>query len=433
MSVSSQVVLSMEHVSKKFRRGEMYDSLRDLIPALAASLGRGKAAGALAAREFWALQDVSFAVERGEAFGIIGSNGAGKSTILKLLSGIMQPTSGQIVVRGRLSALIEVSAGFHPDLTGRENVFLNGTILGMGKEEIKRKFDAIVDFAGLSDFIDTPVKRYSSGMYARLGFSVAAHVEPDLLIVDEVLSVGDYLFQQKCVDRMNTVLRSGATVIFVSHNLHAVAGLCRHSLLLEKGHVVSCGPTDSVIREYLARAQGSRPEDTAKVEIKKVTVRRAQGGGGQFTPGEVAFVDVVIAAREDVANVTTVIQIVDDNFYPIFDTDTARLSGNVSSLRSGEELEATFALDLHLAAGTYHINAFAHEYVTDRAFSTWRSAATFFVGETRTVKGRAHLYPTLTRCTTHAAPNETAAMATPPLPTMIADAGLGRATTNTRS
>jgi lipopolysaccharide transport system ATP-binding protein len=262
---------------------------------------------------------------------------------------------------------------------------------------------------------------------------VAAHVEPDLLIVDEVLSVGDYLFQQKCVDRMNTVLRSGATVIFVSHNLHAVAGHCRHIMLKEKGHVESSGPTDSVIREYLARAQGSRPEDTAKVEIKKVTVRRAQGGGGQFTPGEVAFVDVVIAAREDVANVTTVIQIVDDNFYPIFDTDTARLSGNVSSLRSGEELEATFALDLHLAAGTYHINAFAHEYVTDRAFSTWRSAATFFVGETRTVKGRAHLYPTLTRCTTHAAPNETAAMATPPLPTMIADAGLGRATTNTRS
>ena len=432
MSVSSQAVLSMEHVSKKFRRGEMYDSLRDLIPALAASIGRGKPAGSLDAREFWALQDISFAVERGEAFGIIGSNGAGKSTILKLLSGIMQPTSGQIVVRGRLSALIEVSAGFHPDLTGRENVFLNGTILGMGKEEIKRKFDAIVDFAGLSDFIDTPVKRYSSGMYARLGFSVAAHVEPDLLIVDEVLSVGDYLFQQKCVDRMNTVLQSGATVIFVSHNLHAVAGLCRRSLLLEKGRVLSCGSTDSIIREYLERAQGSRPGDGAKVEIKKVTVRRAQGAG-QFAAGDVAFVDVVIAAREDVANVTTVIQIVDDNFYPIFDTDTARLSGNVSSLRAGEELEATFALDLHLGAGTYHINAFAHEYVADRAFSTWRSAATFFVGETRTVKGRANLYPTLTRCTTRAAATDAAAIASPALPDIAPGMGLTRATSNTRS
>jgi len=208
---------------------------------------------------------------------------------------------------------------------------------------------------------------------------------------------------------MNAVLQSGATVIFVSHNLHAVAGLCRRSLLLDKGHVVTCGPTDGVIREYLERAQGSRPEDAAKVEIKKVTVRRAQGGGGQFAPGEVAFVDVVIAAREDVDNVTTVIQIVDDNFYPIFDTDTTRLSGDVSSLRAGEELEATFALDLHLAAGTYHINAYAHEYVTNKAFSTWRSAATFFVGETRTVKGTANLYPTLTRCAKRAIASEASA------------------------
>jgi hypothetical protein len=231
---------------------------------------------------------------------------------------------------------------------------------------------------------------------------------------------------------MNSVLRSGATVIFVSHNLHAVAGLCRRSLLLEKGQVVTCGPTDSVIREYLERAQGSRPEDGAKVQIKKVTVRRAQGGSGQFAAGDVAFVDVVIAAREDVDNATIVIQIVDDNFYPIFDTDTARLSGNVSSLRAGEELEATFALDLHLAAGSYHITVFAHQYVTDRAFSTWRSAATFFVGETRTVKGRANLYPTLTRCVTRVAADEAAVVSSPALPDITTGTGLTRATSRTR-
>ncbi|HEY9229824.1 MAG TPA: ABC transporter ATP-binding protein, partial [Gemmatimonadaceae bacterium] len=225
--MNSDAVLAMDHVSKKFRRGEIYDSLRDLIPAMVSKVGKRRSPSELGKKEFWALQDVSFEVMRGEAFGIVGSNGAGKSTILKLLSGIMKPTRGTITVRGRLSALIEVGAGFHQDLTGRENIFLNGSILGMTKEEIRRKFDDIVEFAGLRDFIDTPVKRYSSGMYARLGFSVAAHVEPDLLIVDEVLSVGDYLFQQKCIDRMTGILKGGTTVLFVSHNLHAVTDLCQ--------------------------------------------------------------------------------------------------------------------------------------------------------------------------------------------------------------
>ncbi|HEY8174202.1 MAG TPA: ABC transporter ATP-binding protein [Gemmatimonadaceae bacterium] len=397
MSAAGDAVLAMEQVSKKFRRGEMYDSLRDLIPALVTGLWRRSPASALATREFWALEDVSFSVQRGEAFGIIGSNGAGKSTILKLLSGIMRPTSGNIVVRGKLSALIEVSAGFHPDLTGEENIYLNGTILGMTRDEIRRKFDDIVEFAGLSEFIDTPVKRYSSGMFARLGFSVAAHVEPDLLIVDEVLSVGDYLFQQKCVDRMNEVLKGGATIVFVSHNLHAVASLCRRSLLLEKGRVVTCTYTDEVIRQYLERAKERSHDEGVQVEIRKVTVRHANGGSGQFASGETACVDVTLGALVSCDDVTTVIQIVDDNFYPIFDTDTARLSGAVSSLRAGEQLESTFTLELHLGAGTYHVNAFAHEYITNRAFSTWRSAATFFVGETRTVKGRVNLYPGLER------------------------------------
>lgn len=405
-------VLSIEHVSKKFRRGEMYDSLRDLIPALARSATRRQRAQGLGACEFWALRDVSFEVERGEAFGIIGSNGAGKSTILKLLSGIMKPTLGHVLVRGRLSALIEVGAGFHPDLTGRENIYLNGSILGMSREEIRGKFDEIVEFAGLRDSVDTPVKRYSSGMYARLGFAVAAHVDPELLIVDEVLSVGDFLFQQKCIDRMNATLKGGTTVVFVSHNLHAVAGLCRRSLLLEKGTVVVCGPTDEVIRQYVERAQQQRMDEGTKVEIRQVTVRRADGPATKFDSGETLYLDVVLEARQDVRDLAVVIQLVDDNFYAIFDTDTARLAdGEPVNLTAGQRLECTFALATHLAAGTYHVNVFAHQYLPDRPFSTWRSAATFFVSETRLLRGVVNLEPRLTRYVVgHAEPPALAAV-----------------------
>src|ERR1019366_4038779 len=205
----SDVALRMEQVYKKFRKGEVYNSLRDLLPALTGKMFRQQELSEKDKREFWALRDISFEVKRGEALGIIGHNGAGKRTILKILSRIMKPTKGDLVVNGRLSALIEVSAGFHQDLTGRENIFLNGTILGMTKREIESKLDPIIAFSELEEFIDTPVKRYSTGMYARLGFSVAAHVDPEVLIVDEVLSVGDYVFQNKCVQRMKEVLASG--------------------------------------------------------------------------------------------------------------------------------------------------------------------------------------------------------------------------------
>src|SRR5579863_3864779 len=198
----SDIALRMEHVYKKFRKGETYNSLRDLIPAVTGKMFRGQELDTEVKREFWALQDISFEVERGRALGIIGHNGAGKSTALKILSRIMKPTSGRMLVNGRLSALIEVTAGFHPDLTGKENIFLHGTILGMSRREIQSKLDQIIAFSGIEEFIDTPVKRYSSGMYARLGFSVAAHVDPEVLVVDEVLSVGDFVFQQRCIERM---------------------------------------------------------------------------------------------------------------------------------------------------------------------------------------------------------------------------------------
>src|SRR5208337_1290297 len=219
----SEVALQMEHVYKKFRKGEIYNSLRDLLPALTGRMFRQQELRESDRREFWALQDISFEVKRGEAFGIIGHNGAGKSTILKILSRIMKPTKGRMSVHGRLSALIEVAAGFHPDLTGRENIFLNGTILGMTKREIESKLDQIIAFSGIEEFIDTPVKRYSSGMYARLGFSVSTHVDPEVVLVEEVLSVGDHVFQQKCLERMREVIKGRATVLFVSHNLKSVA------------------------------------------------------------------------------------------------------------------------------------------------------------------------------------------------------------------
>jgi lipopolysaccharide transport system ATP-binding protein len=204
----------------------------------------------------WALKDISFDVDQGEVVGIIGRNGAGKSTLLKVLSKITHPTAGRAVIKGRISSLLEVGTGFHPELTGRENVFLNGTILGMSKREISSKFDEIVDFSGIEKFIDTPVKRYSSGMKVRLAFSVAAHLEPDLMVVDEVLAVGDARFQKKCLSKMEDVGSQGRTVLFVSHNMPALTRLCPRAILIEHGRVVEDGPSGAVVGKYLTSESG---------------------------------------------------------------------------------------------------------------------------------------------------------------------------------
>jgi lipopolysaccharide transport system ATP-binding protein len=263
-----------DHVSKRFSRGERHNSLRDLIPALTRSLLRRPASGQ---DEFWAVRDVSFELEPGEALGIIGPNGAGKSTILKLLTKILRPTHGRAEIHGRVGALIEVAAGFHPDLTGRENVFLQGAIMGMHREEITRKFDEIVAFSGVSgEFIDTPVKRYSSGMNARLGFAIAAHLDPDVLIIDEILSVGDAVFQEKCVTRMKSLVDRGVPLVFVSHNLPAVLHLCTRSILLVHGQVAFDGAPDGAVREYLsgpwARPQGmsDQPPEGAEIYFESI-------------------------------------------------------------------------------------------------------------------------------------------------------------------
>jgi lipopolysaccharide transport system ATP-binding protein len=248
----SDIAIEVSHLWKKFRRGEIHDSLRDLVPALARRfVGRGPKQENLGDGEFWALKDVGFQLSRGEIVGIIGSNGSGKSTLLKILSRILRPNSGFVRIHGRLSALIEVAAGFHPDLTGRENVYLNGSILGMKNSEVKRKFDEIVDFSEIEAFIDTPVKRYSSGMYLRLAFAVAAHLDPEVLLVDEVLAVGDARFQRKCLNRIQELGRRGGTILLVSHNLLAVSQLCERAIWLDRGSMLADGPSNQVVGSYM--------------------------------------------------------------------------------------------------------------------------------------------------------------------------------------
>ncbi len=257
----TDLAIRVENLGKRYRfqSPEPYKTLRDAVADAVASPFRRASSSTHDSgpkAHFWALSDVSFDVHEGELLGIIGHNGAGKSTLLKILSGITEPSRGLARVRGRLASLLEVGTGFHPELTGRENVFLNGAILGMSRYEIRRKFDEIVSFAEVAPFIDTPVKHYSSGMYLRLAFAVAAHLEPEILLVDEVLAVGDAAFQKKCLGKMGEVASEGRTVLFVSHNLAAVQQLTRMSLLLEHGRTAAYGPSPEVIAHYVRGAFG---------------------------------------------------------------------------------------------------------------------------------------------------------------------------------
>jgi len=257
-------VISVEHLSKTYRLGQIGTGTFTYDMQMWWARLRGKPNpllrigekdhGNRAGEEVWALKDVSFKVNQGEVLGIIGRNGAGKSTLLKILSRVTAPTSGEVKVKGRIASLLGVGTGFHPEWTGRENIYLNGAILGMKRAEIACKFDEIVDFAGIEKFIDTPVKRYSSGMYVRLAFAVAAHLEPEILVVDEVLAVGDAEFQKKCLGKMSAVASEGRTVLFVSHNMGAIESLCQQSILMEVGSISFIGDTKAVVNTYLSSA-----------------------------------------------------------------------------------------------------------------------------------------------------------------------------------
>jgi lipopolysaccharide transport system ATP-binding protein len=294
----SSPIVSVENLSKCYLVGhqsssaERYVALRDVIGRAVKNFGRkalDMAKGKQivqgdSVEEFWALKNVSFEVNEGEVVGIIGRNGAGKSTLLKVLSRITEPSAGRVTLRGRVASLLEVGTGFHPELTGRENIYLNGAILGMTRIEIKRKFDQIVDFAGVEKFLDTPVKRYSSGMYVRLAFAVAAHLDPEILVVDEVLAVGDAEFQKKCLGKMRDVSQQGRTVLLVSHNMSSIASLCGRAILLDQGSILADGVTADVILAHLANTTTGLEVESAETvgntngQLLRVWTEDAQGG-----------------------------------------------------------------------------------------------------------------------------------------------------------
>jgi len=281
-------VIKVEQLSKKFiishETQERYTSLRDVIANKARGLAKKRESKGQdpSKEEFFALNDINFEIFPGDRVGIIGRNGAGKSTLLKVLSRITEPSSGRITIRGRVASLLEVGTGFHPELTGRENIFLNGAILGMGRAEIKRKFDEIVDFAEVEKFLDTPVKRYSSGMYVRLAFAVAAHLEPEILIVDEVLAVGDAQFQRKCLGKMEDVSKNeGRTVLFVSHNMNVIKTLCNQAILFSGGRLIKSGSASEIVKSYLDFGDQSAKAYSHKMGGKELRITNVDINGAK--------------------------------------------------------------------------------------------------------------------------------------------------------
>jgi lipopolysaccharide transport system ATP-binding protein len=371
--MSNEVVIQVENLGKSYlighemRNGHGQESFREAVGRQARGMIR---AGLDLARgrqiiqgnkieEFWALNDVSFEVKRGEVLGIIGRNGAGKSTLLKILSRITEPTRGRAVIRGRVASLLEVGTGFHLDLTGRENIFLNGAILGMTRAEIKAKFDEIVDFAEIEKFLDTPVKRYSSGMYVRLAFAVAAHLEPEILIIDEVLAVGDVVFQKKCLGKMKTTADAGRTVLFVSHNMQTVAGLTERAILLQGGQVAAIGRSADIIEQYLASPTADDPAyrkvpTGAEPEITRIEVHTSSPGQVQQY-GKSMTVDIEIHAPEPVPNAAVSFQIVTGRNQPVL--HVLNLDSEVPMLRSAgtHKLRCVFP-KLRLYPGNYYLN-----------------------------------------------------------------------------
>jgi ABC-type polysaccharide/polyol phosphate transport system ATPase subunit len=360
-------------VWKRFHRGPAHDTLRDLIPAMLGQIRRNNTE--LGADDFWAVQDASFEVRPGESLGIIGGNGAGKSTVLKLLTGILQPTFGRIDLHGRVGALIEVSAGFHPDLSGRENVFLQGAIMGMPQALIRRRFDEIVEFAGVTSFIDTPVKRYSSGMNARLGFSIAVHLEPDVLIIDEVLSVGDASFQQKAFDRIQEVVRSDIPVVIVSHQLDRIMQLCSECILLSSGRVAARGKPAEVVQRYLRGADVADAAVVGGLQLATVELHQRDAvRSGELLSFSVAgrcdgpipdWVSVLICVCEAASN---------RELYVANNVELGMLPG------AGGDFRQVFQMRANLATGVYRLET---RVWNARLKAMTQGPATFFEVEAR--------------------------------------------------
>jgi ABC-type polysaccharide/polyol phosphate transport system ATPase subunit len=344
--------------------------------------------------QFWALQNVSFSVARGETVGIIGHNGAGKSTILKLLANITSPTSGEMIINGRLSALIEVGSGFHPELTGRENIFLNGAILGMRRVEIAEKLDSIVDFAGVRPFLDVPVKRFSSGMYVRLGFSIASHLDPDILLLDEVLAVGDAAFQEKCLSRIEALRRAGTTIVFISHDLAAVERICDRVILLRRGEVSATGTPREIITEYQQHVDPSRintmktaVEDDRAV-IDSLVFRSPDGSRpAVFHTGDPLVAHIDFVAHHEIKDAVFEIFVRTGDLTEMCQL-TTETSGDVIDLPVGPGSVTFHCNELALQPGMYHANVCVKERVASEAINWQYQAATLRVDPGKVTRGQ---------------------------------------------
>lgn len=370
----SDIAIRAENISKRYQIGHLQSprgaiswrlDVRDWMRGLAHPTSNVQSP---TSDHIWALKDVSLEVKRGEVVGIIGRNGSGKSTLLKILSRITKPTEGHAEIHGRVATLLEVGTGFHPELTGRENTYLSGAVLGMKKTEIDRKFDEIIAFAEIEKFIDTPVKHYSSGMYVRLAFAVAAHLEPEILLVDEVLAVGDAAFQKKCLGKMGDVAREGRTVLFVSHNMGAVTSLCNRSLLLEKGVVRVEGDTSKVAAAYQAGADSrfggrldlstSEHHGSGKARFTSIDVTPVDSEGivqGNLKTGGMLKIAVTIKGIREINNANVAIIIYSSSGFRLIDVNTA-IGQSFLSLRSGQEARVEFHLrQVLLKPGTYLI------------------------------------------------------------------------------
>ena len=346
----SDIAIKVEGLSKRYRIGANQQSYKTLkekltqtvatpfraLQSLAGRNGHSSANGHKSKAEIWALKDVSFEIKRGEVIGVIGRNGAGKSTLLKILSRITEPTEGYADITGRIASLLEVGTGFQPELTGRENIYLNGSILGMKRAEIIKKFDEIVDFAEIEKFIDTPVKHYSSGMYVRLAFGVAAHLDPEILLVDEVLAVGDAAFQKKCLGKMGDVAKEGRTVLFVSHNMGAVRKLCPKAILLDRGSVECNEVTENVIGQYLTAnashtghwIQSKEPPDSKGIYLREVSITDGQGTASGTLDSNRAFNIVVsLVAQNDIIGAQIHTRITNQEGIVIFTTANTDIPG----------------------------------------------------------------------------------------------------------
>ena len=354
----SQPAVVFDHVWKKYPRAQRFNSLRDLVPAMISGLVSRRVDDQLGGQEFWALRDVSFTVGPGQALGIIGPNGAGKSTALKVLTRILRPERGASQVRGRVGALVEIAAGFHPDLTGRENVFMQGAIMGMRRAEIARKFDEIIDFAGVGEFIDTPVKRFSSGMNARLGFAVAAHLDPDVLLIDEVLSVGDLSFQEKCYERMRGFVRSGIAVVFVSHNLSAISSLCDRVLVMRQGAVETLAPTHDAITVYARMVQDAQATVTGRHELSVCVIDSSGRTVTETNAGGSLVVRCVSSAMPYGGRAYTELQVRHlETGNVIYRCQSRAVGAPPVHVAPGEALETTWGVQANLGRGHYAVTA----------------------------------------------------------------------------